>query len=244
MNEIGNLEPMVTSIVAAASPRFADFEVIIVDDGSADGTCELADRLAGADARIRVHHNGQNRGLAYSYRQGIALAGKAYTGWVAGNNIVPRKALEDIYDRVGEADVILSYVITDVRGTTRRMISRLFTTAVNVLFGQHLRYYTGPCVYRTEPLRRVRTITEGSMIVPEIVLRMVRSARTYIEVPLQPQARTSGRTKTFHLRNVLFVGLSMARLFWDIRIAGAFRGADAKAVAGSERDTTSIGSNS
>src|SRR5206468_11558962 len=100
MNEAGNLEPTVQNVIAAASPRFGDFEVIIVDDGSTDGTTELADRMAAADARIVVHHNGQNRGLAYSYRAGVALARKRYTSWVAGNNIVPRDGLERLYDRV------------------------------------------------------------------------------------------------------------------------------------------------
>src|SRR5262249_48874094 len=164
MNEIGNVEPTVRNVVAAAAPRFDDFEVLIVDDGSRAGTSDLADRMAAADARIVVHHNGRNEGLAASYRTGIALARKPYTSWVAGNNIVPRDGLERLYDRVGEADVVLSYVLTDVRGPIRRAISRSFTTLLNLLFGMRLRYYTGPCVYPTEALQQLRTMTGGSMV--------------------------------------------------------------------------------
>jgi dolichol-phosphate mannosyltransferase len=221
MNEIGNLAPTVENVLAAAAPRIPDVEVIIIDDGSTDGTSALADALARADPRVVVHHNGRNRGLAYSYMKGIALATRQYTSWVAGNNIVPRKGMEDLYDRVGRVDTVLSYVLTDRRGIFRRSISQSFTVLVNVLFGVRLRYYTGPCVYRTDVLQQLTLTSLGSIIVPEILLRMVKSGLTYVEIPLQPQPRTSGATKTFRLRNVVAVAMSVARLFWDIQIKGA-----------------------
>ena len=221
MNERGNLAPTVENILAAATPLFSELEVIIVDDGSTDGTSVLADAMAHADPRIVVHHNGTNRGLAYSYRTGIRLATKRYTSWIAGNNIVPRKGMEDLFARAGQVDIVLTYVLTDVRGPFRRAVSRTFSNLVNMLFGVRVRYYTGPCIYRTDRLQQLKTITEGSTIVPEILLRMIKSGQSYVELPLQPLTRTSGKTKTFRLRNVIFVGVSLARLFWDIQINGA-----------------------
>jgi glycosyltransferase involved in cell wall biosynthesis len=221
MNEAGNLAATVENIVAAASPRIPDFEVIIVDDGSTDGTSALADGIAGADARIRVHHNGRNRGLAFSYKKGIELATKEYTSWIAGNNIVPRKGMEDLYDRVGSADIVFTYILKDVRGLFRRSLSRSLTILFNLLFAVRLRYYTGPPMFRTAAGKRLRLITAGSTIMPEIVLRLIKTGGTYIEVPLQPQPRTAGSTKTFRIRNLIAVAVSVARLFWDMQIRGA-----------------------
>ena len=218
MNEAGNLAATVENVIAAASPRMADLEILIVEDGSTDGTGEIADRLAKSDPRIRVHHNGVNRGLAFSYRKGIELATKEFTAWVAGNNIVPRKGLEDLFDRAGSADMVFTYILTDVRGVFRRTLSRAITGMLNVAFGTRLQYFNGPPLFRTATGKRLRLMTEGSTIMPEVVLRLIKSGGTYVEIPLQPQPRTAGSTKTFRLKNVLAVATSLAWLFWDIQI--------------------------
>ena len=72
-------------------------------------------------------------------------------------------------------------------------------------------------------LQRLKCVSEGSMIVPEILLRMVKSGLPYVEIPLQPQPRASGTTKTFRLRNLVAVSISLSRLFWDVQIRGAWR---------------------
>jgi glycosyltransferase involved in cell wall biosynthesis len=219
MNEEGNLEPTIESVVGAVGPRFNNYEIIIVDDGSQDRTFAIAERLAARNPRIRLQRNPRNMGLSYSYRKGIALATNEYTSWVAGNNIVPRDGLERIYDRIGERDMVISYVIRDVRGVMRRLVSRSFTVGMNLLFGLQLRYYTGPNVYRTAVAKQLKYTTRGSMFVPELLIRLLRSGQSYVEVGLQPLPRSSGATKTFRIRNVVDVTRSALGLFWELRVA-------------------------
>src|SRR6266850_5131910 len=155
MNEAGNLEPTVRAIIRSIAPRFPIYEVIIVDDGSVDETARIADALAARDPHVVVHHNPCNMGLASAYRTGIELARYHYTSWIAGNNLIPAAGFDDIYSRVGQADIVTTYLLIDVRGTTRRNLSTTFTRGMNLLFGTDLRYFTGPCVYRTAAVKRV-----------------------------------------------------------------------------------------
>jgi glycosyltransferase involved in cell wall biosynthesis len=223
MNEQGNLIPTIENVITAVSPRFPDYDILIIDDGSRDETGAIADRLAAANPRIRVHHNGSNRGLGYSVRQGFALANGEYTTMVAGNNIVPLKGLQDVYDSIGKADVVFSYIIRDVRGKRRRLLSRTIVNLMNMLFGLRLKYYTGPWICRTDVLKRLRTISQGSMILAEIPVRLLYDGLSYIEVGLQPQPRTSGQTKTFRFWNIVAAAQSIAKLFWDVRVVGPRR---------------------
>lgn len=218
MNEEGNLRPTVENILTAVREHFTDYEVWIIDDGSRDRTPQIAAALAAGDPRVHVHTNDRNRGLAYGYRKGLELASKEYTCWVAGNNIIPLEAMRDIFGRVGTADLIMSYVFRDVRGFSRRAVSVTFTTALNLLFGLRLRYYTGPCVFRTAIARRLRTTTEGSTIVPEMLIRLIKAGEGYVEVGLMPRPRTAGTTKTFRLKNIARVGRSVLSLFWELQV--------------------------
>jgi glycosyltransferase involved in cell wall biosynthesis len=218
MNEEGNLRPTVESVLSVVASKPWDYEVLIIDDGSTDRTAKVAEELAASDPRIKVHRHPRNLGLDRAYMKGIELATKENIGWVAGNNMIPAEALEAIYGSLGAADMILSYPQVDPRRKRRRWVSRTFTMALNVLFNVRLRYYTGPCVYRADVAKTLKPITQGSMIVPELVLRLIKAGETYIELPLQPKPRSSGQTKTFRPRNVASVVLSVARLFVDIQI--------------------------
>jgi glycosyltransferase involved in cell wall biosynthesis len=218
MNEEGNLRPTVENILTALRAHLSDYEVLIIDDGSRDRTGEIADALAAANPHVHVHRNDRNRGLAFSYRKGMQLASKEFTCWIAGNNIIPLQAMHDMFARVGEHDLIMTYVERDVRGFSRRAISVVFCAVVNTLFGLRIRYYTGPCVYRTRVAQALHTIGEGSTIVPEVLIRLVKSGQQYIEIGLMPRARTAGATKTFRIRNIVRVARSILALFWDLQV--------------------------
>jgi glycosyltransferase involved in cell wall biosynthesis len=218
MNEELNLRPTIESVLSVVDTPAFDCEILIIDDGSRDRTGAIADELAAANPRIRVHHHPRNLGLDRAYLKGIELATKEHIGWVAGNNIIPAEALRDIYGRIGQADIVLSYPVVDIRRKRRRWLSRWFVHVLNMLFGVRLRYYTGPCVYRADVAKSLRTISGGSMIVPEIVIRLIKSGQSYVEVSLRPKPRTAGKTKTFRLSNVTYVGMSVLRLFVDIRL--------------------------
>ena len=76
-NEIENLSWVATAILAALPSAV----LLVVDDGSPDGTGRLADQLAATDARIRVRHRTAKQGLGPAYLDGfgVALAGGAGT---------------------------------------------------------------------------------------------------------------------------------------------------------------------
>src|SRR5205814_1925901 len=105
-NEMGNLEAAVRDVVHALR-TFDDYEVIVVDDGSQDGTGEVADRLAASLDRVSVIHHETNRGFSASYQTGLKHARMAYFTFVPGDHEVALESVEGIFDAVGKADIVV-----------------------------------------------------------------------------------------------------------------------------------------
>ena len=75
---------------------FADFELILVDDGSPDGCGALCDAYAGQDGRVRVIHQ-KNGGLSAARNSGIAAATGEFLAFVDADDIVAPDYLEQLY---------------------------------------------------------------------------------------------------------------------------------------------------
>lgn len=85
------------------SQTIEDFEVLAVDDGSTDGSCQIIDEYAVRDQRITVLHK-VNGGVSSARNAGIDLAQGEYVCFVDGDDIVSPTYLQDLYEAMGDAD--------------------------------------------------------------------------------------------------------------------------------------------
>jgi glycosyltransferase involved in cell wall biosynthesis len=224
LNEAASLRATIETIRQATAGRVVDYEVLIYDDGSTDATGAIADDLARSDPKISVVHHPSPRGLGYCYRAGVARARCEHYIFVPGDNELPREAFERLLDRVGEADIVVHYVTNmEIRSLPRRVLSHSFTALVNTLFGLHLRYFNGGVIHRTRLLRQVAQKTDGFAYQAEILVRLLKSGATYVEVGCEMVGRGAGSTSAFKAKNVVSVVSTLGTLFWEVRLGRAGR---------------------
>ena len=96
LNEEKNLEPMVARLIEALTVTVEDYEIIIVDDGSSDGTGAVADGLAAENSAIRALHNSRNMGLGYCFAQGCREARKNFFVYIPGDNTWPYRSFVEL----------------------------------------------------------------------------------------------------------------------------------------------------
>ncbi len=203
-NELENLERMLRALREVLPP---DGGVLVVDDGSPDGTGELADRLAGEIPNVAVLHRERKEGLGPAYVAGFrrALADGAELVFEMDCDFshdprdVPR-----LLAAVEEADLVLGsrYVAGGgVRnwGLLRRFISAGGSLYARALLGLPVRDLTGgfKCFRRSvlEAIPLERIAAKGYAFQIETTYRAHRAGFRVVEVPIVFVDREQGRSK-------------------------------------------------
>lgn len=102
-NVLPFLEACVGSVLAQT---FSDYEILLVDDGSTDGSGDLCDRLAAGEARIRVLHQ-QNQGLSGARNSGLRMASGTYVLFLDSDDFYPQTDfLEKLHGGCRDRDVV------------------------------------------------------------------------------------------------------------------------------------------
>src|SRR6266542_6868750 len=105
-NDRGIIASMVIRSVKAAAELTSDFEVIVVDDGSADGTAEIADELARTYPQVRAVHHPRNRDYGAALRTGFRSATKELIFYTDGDAQYDPTELKLLWQNLSaEADI-------------------------------------------------------------------------------------------------------------------------------------------
>jgi len=206
-NEAENLERIVRASLPELAKATADHRILVVDDGSPDGTGEIADRLAAELEPVEVLHRTAKEGLGRAYLAGFERALAAGADLVlemdADFSHDPRD-LPRLIEASAEADLVLGsrYVpgggVTDW-GLLRRMLSRGGSWYARVVLGAPVRDLTGgfKCFHRRtlEGIDYRNTHADGYGFQIEITYRALKAGFRVKEIPIVFRDRTEGTSK-------------------------------------------------
>lgn len=191
LNEVANIEKTVAGVADSAAAAQCNVSMLLINDGSTDGTGALMDSLAQRYPRVQVIHRPARAGLSRSFHDGIERADAPYLTVIPGDNAFAQDGIRRILSAAGEADMVVSYRQDQARSrnAARYVLSRLFTVGVGILFGRRLRDFHGMVLYPVDLLRRADLRAEGPAYQIEAIVRLLRQKPTVIEVPvtLNPQ---------------------------------------------------------
>ncbi len=227
-NEAENL-PGIAAAILNALPVAT---LLVVDDNSPDGTGPLADELAAADPRIRVHHRPQKQGLGRAYLDGfrVALDGGASriiqmdADWSHDPAVLPH-LLEPITS--AGADLVIGSRYThggqvEDWGLSRRLISRGGSLFARVVLGLRVNDLTGGFkAWRATTLAAIPFdgIHAGGYVFQiEMTYRASGSGARIAEVPITFRDRRVGQSKMSR-RIIVEALLVVVRLRFDVIVA-------------------------
>ncbi len=213
-NEAGNILGTLEAITTALDGLPLDPEILVVDDGSADGTGRLVEDAAARWPMVRLIVNERNLGFGATYRRGVEAATREHIVMVHGDNAWGAATLRPLFAHVGEADIIIGYTrdMWRSRPLGRTLLSKTFTALVNAITGRRLRYYNGLQIHRAAVLKALTIQSSGYGFQAEVLVKALRGAATYVEVPMELREREHGESKAFRLKNAVDVARTLRLL--------------------------------
>ena len=202
-NEAANLAWIVRRL-RAAQP---DVDVLVVDDGSPDGTGRIADELAAADPQVQVLHRDAKGGLGGAYLHGFAHAlaeGYDVIGEMDADGSHQPEQLSRLLTALLDADLVIgarwvpggSVVNWPLQ---RELLSRGGNLYVRVLLGIGVRDATaGYRLFRRTTLEKIDLDTvrsTGYVFQTDLVARTLRAGLVVREVPIEFVERVRGESK-------------------------------------------------
>jgi glycosyltransferase involved in cell wall biosynthesis len=203
-NEAGSLEGVVQEIATTLAAIGRPHEIVIIDDGSSDGSGIVAARLAESLLPVRVVTHDVNRGLGGVYRTGFVSAQLELVTFFPADGQFPAEILRQYVPLMANHDLVLGYIEQGPDTLWADALARAERLLYRLLFGK-LPRFQGVFMIRHTVLERMRLRSQGRgwAVVMEMIIRVARGRYRVQSVPIALRPRQSGRSKVRNLRTIV-----------------------------------------
>jgi glycosyltransferase involved in cell wall biosynthesis len=202
-----------------------DYELIVIDDGSTDGTWEIAKEYQRSRSWLRLYRNERNRGSGYNTKRAIGLAQKDYLFWQTVDWAYDIRPLMASLSLLAKYEVLQGVRLAPISPTGlfakrsdhfgKAVVSVVNYLLIRFLFRLPLRDYQNVTVYPRSLIQSVELETESAFTNPECLLKVWWKGTTIKEVPVSFIKREKGIAKGTRLPAVLAAVRDV--LYWWFR---------------------------
>ena len=202
-DEVGSIAATVISLTEALDPEGIDYELIVVDDGSTDGTGAAVEALVAENPRIRTFRSHYGRGFGLAVRAGLdRFEGDAVAIVMGDGSDDPHdlvryyRVLEEGYDCAFGSRFMAGSVVRDYP-KVKLVINRVVNFGVRVLFGHGYNDTTNAFkAYRREVIETVQPLLSNHFnLTVELPLKAIVRGHSYAVMPISWTNRAAGSSK-------------------------------------------------
>ena len=192
-NEQDNIGRTVEQALDVLKKLNADFEVIIVDDGSSDETAQIADKIAEQNNAVKVVHHPANLGYGAALQSGFKAATKKLVFYTDGDGQFDINELPPLLPLMKQYDIVSCYRLNRKDSFIRKINGWCWTKLVCLLFGMKLRDIDCAFkLYKREIFDNIRLLSTGALIDTEILARALRKGYRITQKGVHHYPRTAG----------------------------------------------------
>lgn len=220
-NEVGNIARVVAEAQRVLPQISDDYEIIIVNDGSNDGSKELVDDLASRHDDLRVIHHSTNKGYGSALRSGFEAAEKEYVFYTDGDCQFDLSELVGVVELMttieGGCDIVSCYRSTRSEGGIRKLNAFCWSTLIDFMFNMpHKDIDCAFKLYKRSMFDEFELKSTGALIDTEILARATRKGYKIIQMPVKHYPRQYGKSTGANPLVIFRAFYELFRLWIDI----------------------------
>ena len=187
-NEAENIEAMVEDVIQMMDPLADDYEVIVVDDGSHDGTAQVVKSLEQRYPQVRLVQHEVNRGYGAAVFSGLTNASKELVFFTDSDRQFDLQEIHKLLDLIDQVDLVVGYRAPRRDPFMRKLNGWGWSALVTLLFGYTARDIdcAFKLMHRTVIERlKDQVASRGATFSAEFLIRAKRDGFRIREVPLR-----------------------------------------------------------
>jgi glycosyltransferase involved in cell wall biosynthesis len=221
-NDETTIGGLIDDVHSALIPSVAAVEVIVVNDGSADGSRATLDALALDRPWLRVIHHEKNGGYGRALVSGFAAAQHEWIFYTDGDaQYDASEAALLVPLATDDVDVVQGYKIGRGDSWVRKVIGRCYHHVVKLLF--NLKVRDTDCdfrLFRRQLIIDRPLVSTTGVICVEMMRSFDRAGARFVEIPVHHYFRPSGKSQFFRLPAIARSARQLLALWWNMVIRG------------------------
>lgn len=214
-NEVDNIEETIAHAVSYIEKTFRDYEVIVVNDGSVDGTPEIVEKLAASNPKIVLVNHPKNLGYGSALRSGFDRSSLDYIFLMDSDGQFDISDIDRFIPYLESYDMVVGYREKRADPFIRSLNTRLYHLFIRLLFGLKLRDID--CAFKIFPRSLYHTVrpieSGGALFSAEFLIKLKQKGFTIREVPVKHLPRRFGRQTGANLKVII----RMFKECWRLR---------------------------
>ena len=203
-NEKESVRPLTEKALSVVAGICTDYEIILIDDGSSDGTSEQADQLAEQYPAVRVVHHPQNKGYGAALQSGFRAATKEYVFYTDGDGQFDLAELPKLLPLIQKYDIVSGYRLRRQDNLLRKINAFCWTTLVCFLFNLKLKDIDCAFkLYKRDIFDHIEMHSTGALIDTEILARAQRKGYTIAQTGVHHYPRLAGQQTGASIKVIL-----------------------------------------